>query len=405
MHLLPKIVYCVFLIQLMIGCNRPSETEQENDTNGISGTGILLGTSLAQSGHAGFLGTQYLHGAQAYFFAVNEDGGIWDRKIHIIAYDDQYEPIRTVTNTQQLIYTDNVFALFNYVGTPTSLAVRKIIESAKIPAFGFLTGAESLRQPFSSYLFHLRDSYNAEAEGAISYYVDILELKRIGVLYQDDEFGLSVLIGIQKALQKRGLQPVVTDTYPRGSLDLKESLDYIHQAELDVIMLVGTSGPLASFIKQTHQRNVYPHFGTVSFVGSADFAHEINVVHRVSHTQNEKIMITQVVPSPLSAHIKSVIEYLQISARYFPEDPPNYVALEGFLNAKVLTYALQQAGRNLTRSKLLTTLEQLHDFDIGIGKMLSFTETDHQGIKGIYYSYLSQYDRFEMFDPKEKTLK
>lgn len=390
-------VLFTFLI-FLAACSSVTNDDDSNDRQGITKDSITFGSSLALSGHAGFLGTQYLHGALTYFKEVNLNGGIHGRKIQIIALDDQYNPTKTIANTQKLIHEEQVFALVNYVGTPTSAAVKPIIEKSGVPAFGFFTGAEILREPTSRNIFHLRDSYFAEAEGAVSYFVDHLGFEKIGVLYQEDAFGLSVLKGIQKALLKRDLEPEVTDTYVRGSMDLDDSLERINAANVDVVMMVGTYSPLAKFIKKTHEIGNYPFFSTVSFVGSEAFARELVEVQQIAKSQHEKIIVTQVVPSPYSEKYSVIWDYLSLSLKFFLEDRPNYVAFEGFLNAMVVAVALKKCGEDPTRSKFIQELEKLQNYDLGIAKSISYDQNDHRGITGIYYSRLGAGNRFENFD-------
>lgn len=170
---------------MSVSCSTNEHNVKNENSTGVSENIIYLGSSSALSGHASFLGTQYIHGALAYFKDANKQG-IHGRKIQLISLDDQYDPPKTVTNTQRLINIEKVFALFNYVGTPTSVKIIDIVHHAQIPSIGFFTGAEKLRTPFRPYMFHIRDSYYAEAEGAVSYFVDKLGFKKIAVVYQQD---------------------------------------------------------------------------------------------------------------------------------------------------------------------------------------------------------------------------
>lgn len=394
-----RLIWCtLFCLSLLAACSKDKGSNSTTERLGVTEDTILLGSSLALSGHAGYLGTHYLHGALSYINEVNLKGGIHNRKINIAAFDDQYNPTKTIANTQKLIHEEQVFALMNYVGTPTSAAVKPIIEKTGIPAFGFLTGAELLREPTIRNIFHLRDSYYAEVEGAVSYFVDKIGLKKIGVLYQEDAFGLSVLTGIQKALLARKMEPVVTDTFVRGSTDLQTSLKRIHAIDVEVVMMVGTSRPLAKFIKETHRKGKFPYFSTVSFVGSEVFAQELIEVQKIETKQHKKIIVTQVVPSPYSEKYKVIWEYLTLSLKYYLEDKPNYVAFEGFLNAKMVVLALENCGKDLTRTRFIEELEKLQDYDLGIEKTISYNQQDHRGISGIYYSRLGVGNRFEVFD-------
>ena len=120
--------YLLLLILLtsftISSCDRSKDSDSSSQrTPGVSEHEILIGSSLALGGHAGYLGTQTLHGALSYINYVNEQGGIHGRKIKIIAYDDGYDPPRCVANTQKLIVDDNVFSLFCYVGTPTTVKI------------------------------------------------------------------------------------------------------------------------------------------------------------------------------------------------------------------------------------------------------------------------------------------
>ena len=389
----------IFITIVLMACKPTQESEQVAEHVGVKDDSILLGSSSALSGHAGFLGTEYLKGASMYFNEINKQGGVHGRLITVVDFDDAYDPAATVSNTQRLIGEEQVFALFNYVGTPTSVAVKPIIQNAKIPIVGFFTGAEPLRNPSNEYFFHLRDSYYAEAEGLVAYYVDQLGLKRVGVFYQDDAFGVAVLKGIQLALQRRGMVPALTDSYPRGSMEIDENVEYMSQEAIDAIIMVGTYSPLAKFIKQSHNAGHSPQFSTVSFIGSEAFAHELLSVQEVDEKYHKDIIVTQVVPSPYSEHEGSK-EYLKLYTQYYPDSAPNYVALEGYLNARIIVEGLERAGKELTRTGFCEALREIKNYDLGIGKSISYGPDDQEGISGIYYSTLDENGRFKVIEGK-----
>ena len=118
----------------------------------------------------------------------------------------------------------------------------------------------------------------------------------------------------------------------------------------------------------------------------------------VSTQHYDKIIVTQVVPSPSSAEFEIVDKYRTAHARHFPDDEPNYVALEGFVNAQILVESLKRAGPDLTRSQLINTLENMKNVDIGLGKQLTYGEFDRSGLTGVYYSRLAfDTGKFEIF--------
>jgi branched-chain amino acid transport system substrate-binding protein len=387
----------LLLFSLISGCSKG--TSVLNTTQGVSDSEIVIGSSSALGGHASFLGTQTIHGSLAYINEMNEKGGVHGRKIRLISYDDQYDPPKTVVNTQKLISQDKVFILFDYVGTPTAVKIIDIVHEAEIPVLGFFTGAEALRTPFRPMMFNVRDSYYSEAEGAVAFFVDKLGLKKIAIMYQEDAFGLAVLTGVQLALKRRNMEPATTATFVRGTMDVENAVKAIKASDAQAVVMVGTYSPLAKFIKKSLDADFAPYFHTVSFVGSEAFGQEI-LTQKVNPAHYDKIVVTQVVPSPFNEEHAAVKEYLTLIKKYYPNDTPNYVALEGFINAKVLVRTLQDAGRDLTREKFIAALESMHNVDMGIGKQITYGNLDHAGLEGIYYSKVLKDGTFRIFEPK-----
>jgi ABC-type branched-subunit amino acid transport system substrate-binding protein len=376
--------------------------DAEIQSPGISDDAILIGSSSALTGHASFLGSQYTLGSKVWFNEVNAAGGIHGRRLDFLTYDDAYEPDKTVANSRRLITEDRVFMLFDYVGTPTSVQIIEMVHDEDIPAFGFLTGAETLRTPFRPDVFHVRASYYHEAEGAIAYFVDHLGFEKIAVMYQDDAFGLAVLAGVQLSMRKRDLEIIASDSFTRGSLELDRPVDTISNSGADAVILVGTYSPLAKFIKGVHDAGHRPYFHTVSFVGSRAFGRAI-LEEGVDRSQFHRIIVTQVVPSPYSEDLETVREYQEQLAQHVPEETPNFVSLEGYINARALTRILSETGRNLSRETMKQTIEGMSRIDVGIGMPLTFGLFDHSGLDDIFYSRLGEDGLFTVFDlPSEE---
>lgn len=347
-------------------------------TPGVTDTEILIGSSSALSGHAGQLGTNYIHGAMARINQVNEEGGIYGRAIRVISYDDQYDPPKAVENTQKLINEDKVFALFNYVGTPTAVMVIPIVEEAEVPLIGLFTGANVLREPVKKYIFNIRASYYQEIEHAMKYFVDKLGLNKVAVFYQADDYGMDGLQGTKIALEKRGLEPVALGSYTRGTMNVEEAVKAITESEAEIVVMVGTYSPTAKFVKLVKDKEPEMIFHSVSFVGPEEFVKELE-----GHT--DSVFVSQVVP-PLhyTELLDSVEKYVENLAKYYPGESPSFEGLEGFVNAKVLAEGLRRCGGNLTREGLIEALESIRDYSAGIGAAVTFSENDHQGLDRVY---------------------
>lgn len=354
--------------------------------------------TAAMSGNAAFLGTETYRGARSWFDSVNEKGGVSGRQIKLVVRDDAYDPPRTVANVQSLLVDDGVFGLFGFVGTPTSVKAIPLLDRARVPGVGFFTGADVLRTPQRAWAFHVRDSYYAEAEAATAYFVDRLHLSRVAALYQEDPFGQAVLSGIQLALQRRNMEPVASASFPRGSMALATARDKLMASKPDVVAMVGTYGPLARFVKIASDGG-HTWFHTVSFVGSEAFADELIRTEHVNPEAYDHVMVTQVVPSPMSDEYPGIGEFRRVFSKSFPDDHPNYVALEGFVDARVLTGALERAGRTLDRDSFARALESMKNVDVGIGRPVSYASSSHVALTGVYLSRLGTDGVFRTFTP------
>ncbi|HEY9245996.1 MAG TPA: ABC transporter substrate-binding protein, partial [Candidatus Methanoperedens sp.] len=367
------------------------------NTNGISDTEILIGSSVPLTGENSVWGTHYLNGSLALINEINSQGGIHGRKIRLITYDDWYDPTKTVANTQKLIMEDRVFILFDYVGTPTSIKIIDMTEEAKIPVLGIFSGAEELRTPFRPYIFNVRASYYQETGAAIDYFVKNLGLKRIAVFYQDDAFGLAGLRGVEIALNKYGMKPVATSTYLRTTEDLEDAQRIIGRENPEVIVMIGTYKPLATFIKRFREQGNDPYFYSVSIVGADAFALELSGMG--IHT-SDKIIVTQVVPDPYenaAIYLRTVKNYRTQLAKYFPEDKPSYVGMEGYMNSLILVKVLNDTGRDLNRNSFIKSMESLNDYSAGIGFPGNFGPSDHQAFDKVFISRLEK-GRFLLFE-------
>jgi ABC-type branched-subunit amino acid transport system substrate-binding protein len=281
----------------------------------------------------------------------------------------------------QLIQQDRVFALGFFVGTPTGAKIVPMAEAQKVPALGFFTGAEILRAPLRKHVFHVRASYYDEARAMVDN-LQGLGMKKIAVFYQDDAFGNAVLEGVKIALRKYGSAPVALGTFPRNTLDVGKGLADIKPSNPEAVVMVGPYAPLAEFVKRARAERLSALLLTVSFVGTEAFA-------KAAGKDGNGVVITQVVPPPTGKDLPGVSQYQAALRRYVPDATPNFVSLEGFVNAMVYVEALKRAGRDLTRDKFLAALESIRDLDVGVGMKVSYAQGRHHAFDQVFATVLA----------------
>jgi branched-chain amino acid transport system substrate-binding protein len=359
-------VICAYLLAA-------SPTLRAQGAVGITDKEILIGSCSALEGPSHFLGTETLVGAKAYFTMVNDAGGVDGRKLKLIAYDDSYDPAKTEVCFNRLM-EQKVFALGFFVGTPTAVKYVPMAETNKIPMVGLFTGAQTLYAPLRHWVVNVRASYFDETREQIEGMWKTLGYKKIGVIYPEDAFGAAVLEGVKVALKAHDAEPIAAASYQRQTAEVGGAIDTVRAANPDAVVVVGPSNTVAPILKQSHAKGWKPLFLTVSFVGTDELILEAG-------PDAEGVVITQVVPPYYLTDYKAVALYRRALTNYFPTLQPNFVSLEGFVDAMVLVEGLKRAGKGLTREGLIRGIESIHDLDLGLGPelKLDYSAKDHKG--------------------------
>jgi branched-chain amino acid transport system substrate-binding protein len=354
--------------------------------NGVADNRILLGQSAALTGPAAALGTAMRDGALAYFDAVNAAGGVSGRQIALTTLDDGYDPARAGPNTDTLVNKEHVFALFGYVGTPTSNAAQTWVDKEGIPFFAPMTGAQSFREPFNKNIFNIRDGYAAETEKIVEH-LEVMGVKRTAVLYQNDAYGKSGLEGVEQALKKRNLDVVATAVVERNSVDVAAAVAKLKAAKPKAIIMISAYKSSAAFIREMRKNNdQVPFFWNVSFVGSRALADALG-------PEANGVMISQVMPSPLDETLTVVKEYRKLYLTK-PGREADYASLEGFIAAKVFVEGLRHIKGEPTRKNFIQALETMGAYNLG-GYTVKFGPGKHNGSNYVDLSIITRGGRIQ----------
>jgi len=340
---------------------------------GVTDKAIVIGSCSALEGPSHSLGIETVNGANAYFSLINDEGGVNGRKLKLIAYDDSYDPAKTETCFNRLM-NDNVFALGFFVGTPTAVKYVPLAESNKIPVIGLFTGAQTLYAPLRHWIVNVRASYYDETREQMEGVWDKLGYHSVGVIYPEDAFGTAVLGGVKEALKARGAEPVKAASYERQTANVGGAIDTVRAVRPQAVVVVGPPNTVAPILKQAHAKGWKPLFLTVSFVGTDELILEAG-------DDAEGIVITQVVPPYYLTDLKGVALYRRTLSKYAPSARPNFVSLEGFIDAMVMVEGLKRAGKELTREGLIHGIESIHEEDLGLGPQLklNYSAKSHKG--------------------------
>ncbi len=355
---------------------------------GVSSDTIVIGQTAGFTGQVAGQVKEMTAAAKAYFDYVNKRGGVHGRMLVLKSLDDGYDAKRAAANARELIVDDNVFALAFSRGTPPSEAIVPILNEYKVPLIGPATGAQSLHEPLSRYVFNVRAKYRTEAVRIIDHLAGIHSTK-IAVLYQNNSFGKDALAGFDKGLRDHQLTPVATVTLDgvHPEKDVAGAAEKIAAADPQAVVIAGPLKPSAQFIRTMKARHVPAQYFVLSNLSADSFITELG-------DAANGVVVTQVVPYPWNMGMPLVRELHQ-AMRESPDSGSvvSYTAMEGMVYAKVLVEGLRRAGRNPTREGFIQALESMRGYDLG-GFTVSYGPRSHEGSKYIDITMIGKDHKF-----------
>jgi branched-chain amino acid transport system substrate-binding protein len=400
---------------------------------GVTDTEVRFGISAPFTGATKELGNQMRLGIETAFKLANDAGGIDGRQVKLVVADDGYEPTRTTDTMKQLFEKQQVFGFVGNVGTPTAVVALPYALQNHALFFGAFTGADLLRRdPPDRYVFNYRASYAEETDAVVRYLINVRKLRpdQIAVFAQHDAFGDAGFAGVEKAMRAlrgddrlssmlpapRAQTPskrsdsishvangidttqwaILRLDYERNTVDVDNAVAGLraHKTPIKAVVMVAAYRAAAKFIEKT--RDLYPSmiYTNVSFVGSTALAGELMLL---GPRYANGVIVTQVVPA-VDGYSSAVLKYRNALAKYFPGEAPDYVSLEGYVDGTLLLEGLKRAGPKPDTEALVDALENLRNFDIGLGTPISFSQSDHQGSHKIWATQLDDHGHYQPVD-------
>ncbi|MDG9669686.1 ABC transporter substrate-binding protein [Hahella sp. CR1] len=365
---------------------------------GVSENRVALGMSAAFSGGARELGRAMQLGVDVRIREINEQGGIHGRYIELRALDDGYEPAAAHQNVEKFMQPDGVFAMLGNVGTPTAETILPVALKDRTIVFGTFSGAALLRKsPPERYVFNYRASYEDETNALIRYFIEEQDVdpRMIAVFYQDDGYGQDGLKGVEDALSDYGVRPheIAKFSYQRNTAQIEGAAQGMlgRLSEIQAVVAISTYTASARLTKRLRQAGFTGPFANVSFVGARALAEQFK---ELGVEYGEGVVVSQVVP-PFDSYATGVLRYREALSRFYPNEQPDFISLEGYIVATLFFHALERAGRHFDTESLVDTLESFDGVDLGIGETITFRASDHQGSHRVWGTQLNRDGAFE----------
>jgi branched-chain amino acid transport system substrate-binding protein len=332
-------------------------------TPGVTANEITLGATIPISGPAAAYGSVG-RGADAYFKYVNSKGGVFGRKIVYKYLDDEFDVSKTITLTRQLVEQDQVLAIFNSVGTEHALAIRSYLNDRKVPQLFLGSGVSKLATEHAKYPWSMGYLPSFAGEGAVyGRYIAAHQPKaRIGVLYENSDFGKDMLNGLRHGLKGKA-KIVGAQSYEITDSDVPSQIAKLKSDGANTLMLFATPKFAIFGYVDAFRLGWHPHV----YVTSVSISPDIMKIARVasSRKQVEGSVSIAFVKDPTSkqwAKDRTVRLYKSILQRFLPGAKPDDVFnYYGMAVAYTMVDTLRKAGSNLTRAGVLKAATHLDE--------------------------------------------
>lgn len=332
---------------------------------GVTDTEILLGEVEPLTGPPALLGIAYNVGTKVAIAEANAAGGVGGRKLRLIAEDDGYVPTRTIQALRKLIDVDRVFALTSLSGSGQAIAAMPLVSKAGIPTMASIAPVTQLYEPPRKNVFVLGQSYEEGMYQLASHIAKTHPGRKWAILTQDDDYGLALRTGFEKAAKENKLDVVFDAQYKKMQQDFSSEMLRVRSAGAEVFMAGGVLAENVAMVKELEKLNARPVIGmfwpgrvpaTLKLMGPASDG--IYAVDYVDPDNSESV-------AAFTERAKKLVSEGEAKAM-------NRYTLAGYASTRILIEAMRRCDRTLTWDCTIAELEKTKDFDSGVMGPISF---------------------------------
>jgi branched-chain amino acid transport system substrate-binding protein len=351
-------------LALLAATSSGALAQKKYDT-GATDTEIKIGNIMPYSGPAsayGVIGKT----EEAYFRKINAEGGINGRKINYISYDDAYSPPKTVEQARKLVESDEVLIVFNSLGTPPNTAIQKYLNSKKVPQLFVATGATKWNDPKDfPWTMGWQPNYQSESQIYAKYILKNHPNAKIGILYQNDDYGKDYLKGFKDGLGAKAASLIVMEeSYEVSEPTIDSHIVKLKSTGADVFFNITTP----KFAAQAIKKNAEIGWKPLHFLNNVSAS--IGAVMKPAGFENgQDIISSQYLKDPTDPQWKDDAGMKAWNAfldKYYPEaNRADGAVMYGYTVAQGLVHVLKACGDDLTRANVMKQAASLKGLELG----------------------------------------
>ena len=340
------------IIVVLVATSTGTFAQKKYDT-GATDTEIKIGNIMPYSGPASAYGVEGKTEA-AYFNKINAEGGINGRKVKFISYDDAYSPPKTVEQARKLVESDEVLLIFNPLGTASNAAIQKYMNEKKVPQLFVGSGAKKWNDP-KQFPWTMGWAPNYQSEGRIyaKYILKERPAGKIGILYQNDDYGKDYVKGIRDGLGAKADSMIIAEkSYETSDPTIDSHVVALKSEGADIFISITTPKFAAQSIKKVAELAWKPLFilnGVAASTGT--------VMKPAGLENGQNIISATYAKDPTDPQWKDDVGIRNFDAflsKYFPEgNREDQNAMTGYNVAQTMVYVLEKCGDDLTRANIM----------------------------------------------------
>lgn len=333
-------------------------------------------------------GEQNWIGAKACIDRVNAEGGVNGHRIRLLREDDRYDAAETQRLIEEVAQRDKPVAFINLLGSVnvTRLIEQQTFERLGIPAIGVTPGAEALRKPGSSHIFHLQAGDRQQIDKILSH-LATLGLTRLAVAYQDIPFGKSGLGFVRELASKYRIELKAEVPVPAAANDATAAAAALQRAQAQVYLLILAPNSAAAAVRDVRKN------GDKTSIYSLSYANHEGLIKRAGLEESVGVALAQVLPNATTPNTGLARDYLADLRKYAPPGTqPSLLSLVGCLAARVTVEAVRRSGPNPTPATVLASLRTMRNLELG-GYTVDFAQGPSSGSSYVDISVIDRNGR------------
>jgi ABC-type branched-subunit amino acid transport system substrate-binding protein len=343
---------------------------------GVTDTEILVGQWGPQTGPAAAWGA-VARGTGLFFKIINEEGGIHGRKIKYFLRDDGYQPAKTKAIGKEFIEQLGVFAVVGGVGVGPGMAVRDDMMENRIIWVGPSTGVYNWIQPLQKYLFAVYPLYDDEAFNLTGYLYEKLGFKKVAMFYQNDDYGKQGLMGVERYLKEKKIDLVAKVSAEVTDRDLSTHALKLNESGAEAVVMWCMPTHAVLILQETTKIGFKPQWATSNTLSDSP------LMLQITKGLWAGMINSNFAELPDSNH-PLMVKYREWHKKLEPQERWGAFYYAGIMFAEPFVEGLRKVGKNLNTEDLVKAMETLKDWK-GIGPPITFSPTERQGGKNVFY--------------------